>query len=105
MECICTIAYDNTIEEISCKKGSTLLDILPKEATAFIDTPCGGKGLCGKCKVRVSAGGVDELSGTEQKKLTKKELEELFKAIEDYGQRRYDDASDDADMQEAGADL
>jgi len=79
MECICTINYDGKTQEISCRKGDILLDVLPKEATAFIDTPCGGKGICGKCKVRVSGKGTSEISEREKEKLTGKEISEGYR--------------------------
>ena len=40
-------------KEIQTRKGSSLLDILHEYGVEF---PCGGKGTCGKCRVRVLKG-------------------------------------------------
>lgn len=48
--------------------GTLLSDLLPGHAH-----PCGGKGICGKCKVRVQ-GKVSPLSATEQRHLTPLEV-------------------------------
>lgn len=40
-------------KEIQTRKGSSLLDILHEYGVEF---PCGGKGTCGKCRVRVLEG-------------------------------------------------
>jgi len=63
-------------KRICCEDGSNLLQAL-LEAGVFVDNPCGGKGICGKCKIRVISGGEDNISPvteTEKKHLTKEEL-------------------------------
>ena len=35
--------------------GKTLLEVLLEEGI-FVDNPCNGNGLCGRCKVRLLAG-------------------------------------------------
>ena len=40
------------------------------------ESPCNGKGLCGKCKVRIVSGKVSEPTLQEQKLLTQQELSE-----------------------------
>ena len=48
--------------------GTLLSEVLPG-----LSHPCGGKGVCGKCKVRVS-GAVSSLTTTEQRHLTPSEI-------------------------------
>jgi len=78
-ECVLSVAYNNRKEEVVCKKGTVLLEALTKEQTAFIDTPCGGKGLCGKCKVKAAGEGLPPLSEREQEKLTDQEIKEGYR--------------------------
>ena len=57
---------------VRIKKGKSVLDAA-YEAGILIDAPCGGRGLCGKCKVRI----VDEflpVSPAEEKLLTPEEI-------------------------------
>jgi uncharacterized 2Fe-2S/4Fe-4S cluster protein (DUF4445 family) len=42
-------------EKYSVQAGSNLLKFL-KEKNFYLDSPCGGKGFCGKCKVRIVKG-------------------------------------------------
>lgn len=41
-----------------------------------IKLPCGGKGKCGKCKVKIVSGEVNSPTKEEEKLLKKKEIEE-----------------------------
>lgn len=45
-------------KEITCKEGDNLLDII-RENNIFIDAPCNGNMVCGKCKVKLTKGKVD----------------------------------------------
>ena len=47
--------------DIDCRDGETLLDAMTRNRV-FIESPCGGTGTCGKCKVRVLKGEVREHS-------------------------------------------
>ena len=40
------------IIEICCKDGETILQVCQREHI-FSEIVCGGKGICGKCKVRM----------------------------------------------------
>ena len=51
-----TFLQENT--SIEASEGSTLMEAL-KEAGIFLDAPCGGRGTCGKCLVKVSENGSD----------------------------------------------
>lgn len=53
--------------------GATLLELLLKEK-CFVDNPCNGKGVCGKCRVKIVSGNVKEPTATELKVLSEAEL-------------------------------
>ena len=57
------------------QEGKSLLDIL-QESGLSLESPCGGKGYCGKCKVQIIEGKLDEHTEDELKHLSKKEIEE-----------------------------
>ena len=54
--------------------GGSLLEILLAQKI-FVDNPCNGKGVCGKCRVRIVSGDVPDVTETEKKLLGKEELE------------------------------
>ena len=60
---------------IHLEKKKNLMEALLGEGI-FVDNPCSGKGLCGKCKVRVLAGDVSEITETEKRFLKPEEIEE-----------------------------
>lgn len=53
------IVNDGTVRE--CEEGVNLLTELLR-AGAFVDNPCNGTGVCGKCKVRIVDGEVSKVS-------------------------------------------
>jgi len=53
---------------------NTILDILGKNGVT-IDAPCGGRAVCGKCKVKIS-GNVTPMTKAEKQHLTKKEIDD-----------------------------
>ena len=53
--------------------GASLLEILLAQ-NIFIDNPCNGKGVCGKCKVRIVSGEAGEVSSTELRFLKPEEV-------------------------------
>ena len=55
------------------QEGKNLLDIL-QDSGEVIESPCGGKGYCGKCKVQIFKGNLDEPTEEELKHLSKKEI-------------------------------
>jgi len=59
-------------KSFSLPGGATLLYVLEK-AGIHIDTPCRGKGICGKCKILIKEG-IPESTITEQDLLTKDEI-------------------------------
>ena len=74
--------------EIIAKKGDILLHKLQDEGV-HIEALCGGKGICGKCKVILDKGDVKKRSKIPDKLLSNKELEDgyylacMVKLIED----------------------
>ena len=63
-----------TGKSIACQEGANLLDAL-LEGGAFVDNPCSGKGICGKCKVRICQGELPAMSETERALLKPEEIE------------------------------
>lgn len=55
------------------KTGATLLEILLAQKI-FVDNPCNGKGVCGKCRIRVLNGDLETPGETEQRLLKEDEL-------------------------------
>ncbi len=55
------------------EKGEKLLDIL-QDNEISIESPCSGKGYCGKCKVQVLDGNINEPTEEELKHLSKDEI-------------------------------
>ncbi len=53
--------------------GKSLMDIM-LDAGLFIDNACGGKGLCGKCRVRITGGDAGRISETERRILKEDEI-------------------------------
>jgi uncharacterized 2Fe-2S/4Fe-4S cluster protein (DUF4445 family) len=58
---------------VEARKGDVLLDIM-REAGIRIESLCGGKGLCGKCKVVHESGDIRKISRTPDKFLSHDEL-------------------------------
>lgn len=59
-------------------RNTNLLEVLRENKIVF-ETPCNGKGTCGKCKVRLINGMVNRPTEEELKKLTQKELKQGFR--------------------------
>ncbi|AIS53124.1 2Fe-2S ferredoxin [Thermoanaerobacter kivui] len=55
----CTVIFKPSNKSISVTKGTNLLEAARK-AGVFIDAPCGGKGRCGKCRVKIISGDYKE---------------------------------------------
>lgn len=65
------IVNDGTVK--NCEAGANLLTEL-LQAGAFVDNPCNGTGVCGKCKVRIVDGDVSEVSATEETMIHEEDL-------------------------------
>lgn len=70
-----TIKIAGSNQELICKEGDNLLHVLIEHGI-FVDNPCNGTGVCGKCKVRVQASqmAVSAMDETEQKHLKEEEI-------------------------------
>ena len=53
-------------ESYEFELGSNLLEIIQNNDLGM-ESPCGGKGLCGKCKVQIVNGTINELTNEEIK--------------------------------------
>lgn len=62
-------------ESFEYEAGKSLLEIL-LEKDYFVDNPCNGKGVCGKCRVNIRKGEVSAPCETEKKLLSEAELDE-----------------------------
>lgn len=65
----------NRVDEIAVEDGVRLLDAIASLDPARIDAPCGGKGLCGKCRIRLLSGRLSAPGGAESSILSAAELE------------------------------
>ncbi len=59
-------------KKITFEKGQTLLEILGNSGIT-LDAPCGGRGVCGKCKV-AARGVLSAMSAKEREHLTENEI-------------------------------
>ena len=60
--------------QLEVEAGTTLKEVM-NDAGINFDFPCGGRGRCGKCLVRITAG-IREPLAEEKEKLTAEELAE-----------------------------
>ena len=60
-------------EKIELNKEKNLLEVMIEKGINIL-APCNGKGTCGKCKIKLISGKVNEITKTEKKILSKKEL-------------------------------
>ena len=72
------IFFDPMSKEIEVKRGVLLLDAI-REAGIRIESICGGKGECGKCKVTLNKGEVSRLSTKSEKFLSPQEISEGYR--------------------------
>jgi len=64
-------------KNIKVDKGTTILEAMER-AGISIDTPCGGKGICGKCKILVVKA-IDTVTPIERKFLSEEEIRKGFR--------------------------
>ena len=67
------IMIRGTGETIVCERGAGLLQTLLAHGV-FVDNPCNGTGICGKCKVRVLGACTGEMTETERRLLKPEEI-------------------------------
>ena len=68
------VTISNKHKKIEHEANKDLMKLLI-ENDVFIDNPCNGKGSCGKCKIRLLAGNLPQLSETEKKLLKQEEVD------------------------------
>jgi len=64
-------------KNIEVNKGTTTLEALER-AGINIDTPCGGKGICGKCKILINKG-ITTATPIEEELLSEEEIKKGFR--------------------------
>lgn len=76
---VCTVTVNFGIHKkvFTVSKGENLLNIL-RNNNIHIDSYCSGKGICGKCKVRITGSTKFNIGNTNEKYLTKGEIENGF---------------------------
>ena len=73
-----TVSLDGHEKRVTCGPGSILMDVFHQN-NIYIEAPCGGKGICGKCKVRVLTGKVSDITDLESKFLSQREKQEGYR--------------------------
>lgn len=68
-----TIKTPDHVIELDCEAGARLDDLILSSGI-LLDRPCGGRGTCGKCRVK-AAGGFSEPSGPEVECISPEDLE------------------------------
>ena len=58
-EIMAKVFFKSHNKEVECEVGEKLLDVARK-ADIFIDAPCNGNQSCGKCKVKLLTGVVNQ---------------------------------------------
>ncbi|PJB56182.1 MAG: hypothetical protein CO097_05925, partial [Candidatus Infernicultor aquiphilus] len=64
-------------KNIEVSQGTTALEALER-AGINIDTPCGGKGICGKCKILINTG-ITTATPIEEELLSEEEIKKGFR--------------------------
>ena len=77
-KCIVSILLDGDVKRITSELGSVFMDIFHKN-NIYIEAPCGGKGICGKCKVKLLRGSVSEMTKLESSFLSQMEKEDGYR--------------------------
>jgi len=73
------VTFEPDGKKVRVKVGTTVLQAA-KEAGINIRSECGGRGVCGKCKVIIrDMGAVSYISNTERKLLSQREIEEGYR--------------------------
>lgn len=76
-EVIIQVVRDNKKVKINCKEKENLLEALLRQGF-YMSAACGGKGTCGKCKIKVTSGDL-KVTIQDEKTLKKEELEKGYR--------------------------
>jgi len=71
----CQVNFEPKNVQIECVHGALLSEVL-NNADVRLVSVCGGKGLCGKCRIKIKAGEVSHLTDAEFEHLSKREIAE-----------------------------
>jgi len=72
-----TVLFNPINRQVEVKRGENLLDVM-REAGIRVESLCGGKGNCGKCKVILESGDIKKVSRTPDKFLSQAELDQGY---------------------------
>jgi uncharacterized 2Fe-2S/4Fe-4S cluster protein (DUF4445 family) len=72
------IDFEPIGRHVPCRKGTSILEVA-RDAGLGIASVCGGKGTCGKCKIRVTSGKVSLLTEQEERKLSTEEIAQGYR--------------------------
>ncbi|MFX0012617.1 MAG: ASKHA domain-containing protein [Candidatus Hermodarchaeota archaeon] len=75
---MCLINFEPIGLRIPCMKGDTLFDAAGKAGIPIMSY-CGGKTICGRCKIRVMNGNVSPISKSEKKLLSEEEISKNYR--------------------------
>ncbi len=73
-----TVKFEPDGKVVSVSQGTTIAKAA-ELAGIIIDSPCGGKGTCGKCKVLVFSKNLDPLSEAEERLLSSEEISKGYR--------------------------
>jgi uncharacterized 2Fe-2S/4Fe-4S cluster protein (DUF4445 family) len=74
MKCMLKVREGKGLELVEAVGGERVMDALARLAGSRVEAPCGGKGLCGKCRVRLLSGSLSAPDARESHLLTAAEL-------------------------------
>ena len=72
-----TVLFNPINRQVEVQRGENLLEIM-RDAGIRIESLCGGKGNCGKCKVILESGDIKKVSKTPDKFLSQEELDQGY---------------------------
>ena len=72
-----TVLFNPINRQVEVQRGENLLDVM-RDAGIRIESLCGGKGMCGKCKVILESGDIKKVSKTPDKFLSQAELDQGY---------------------------
>ncbi|MBA7608943.1 Na(+)-translocating NADH-quinone reductase subunit F [subsurface metagenome] len=72
-----TVLFNPINRQVEVQRGENLLEIM-RDAGIRVESLCGGKGNCGKCKVILESGDIQKVSKTPDKFLSQAELDQGY---------------------------